>query len=217
MSDIKFYCPSCRQRVVCDAEYRGRNSTCPTCRNEITIPFTTRPTPAVVSASPSVSPPLAHSHGSVVPPPLPTHEQGNASKCLTALFVAQGAALTLSFDPVEVVQEFRNALNTRLLKKGFTLNWTDDCENPHILIRLVSVDQGNQFLRWLLPFIAPAVLEVEGQVTVGGTKPQQFHFVQRAQMGIAGGSARHMLKVCATRSAHRVAADVLSALRDHER
>ena len=57
MSDIKFYCPACRQRVVCDAEFSGQLSACPTCHNEITIPSANRPTPAVsVAAVPPLLP-----------------------------------------------------------------------------------------------------------------------------------------------------------------
>src|SRR5688572_29822306 len=60
MSDIKFFCPACRQRVVCDAEYGGRSSTCPTCQGEIIIPLTVAIIPAAVPYLASVTqrPPL---------------------------------------------------------------------------------------------------------------------------------------------------------------
>jgi hypothetical protein len=134
------------------------------------------------------------------------------SKTINSSCTTQGAALTLSFDAAEVVQELKAALEKRLLKKGIALRWVEETASPEILIRVVSIDQGNQFLRWLLPFISPAVLEVEGQVAVAGAGPRPFHYVKKAQMGLAGGSAKGMLKVCATRTADKIADDVLRAL-----
>jgi len=63
MNDIRFYCPSCRQRVVCDAEYGGQSSTCPTCQIEITIPVASYLTLNVVrDFAASVPPPLPRPH-----------------------------------------------------------------------------------------------------------------------------------------------------------
>ena len=131
------------------------------------------------------------------------------SSCCTAL----GAALTLSFDVSEVVQELKNAMEKKLLKKGIAIRWVEETPSPEILIRVISIDQGNQFLRWLLPFIAPAALEVEGQCAIAGARPLPFHYTQKAQMGVAGGSARGMLKVCAMRIVDKIAGDVLRTLR----
>jgi hypothetical protein len=124
----------------------------------------------------------------------------------------KGAALTLSFEPSAVVQELKNALDKKLLKKGIALLWTEETDSPELLIRVIEINQGNQFLRWLLPFIAPAVIELEGQVAVSGTHPQPFHYVQKAQIGIAGGSGKGMLKVCAQRAADNIVKDVLGSL-----
>jgi len=136
----------------------------------------------------------------------------DVSKTISSCCTAQGAALNLSFDVSEVVQELKSALEKKLLKKGIALRWTDEAVGSEVIIRIISIEQGNQFLRWLLPFIAPAVLEVEGQVAVGSAKPEPFHYVQRAQIGLAGGSAKGMLKVCATRTADKIAGDVLHTL-----
>lgn len=62
MSDIKFYCPACRQRVVCDAEYGGQKSTCPTCHTEIVIPSASLLTPTAVSMATQVPPLLPQSY-----------------------------------------------------------------------------------------------------------------------------------------------------------
>src|SRR5687767_794016 len=38
MSDIKFSCSACGQHMVCDAQFAGRNTECPSCRWDITVP-----------------------------------------------------------------------------------------------------------------------------------------------------------------------------------
>ena len=49
MSEIKFACPHCAQRVACDANYCGVQITCPACQSEMTVPRT------AASASPAAS------------------------------------------------------------------------------------------------------------------------------------------------------------------
>jgi len=138
---------------------------------------------------------------------------GKVIKTISACCTAQGAILKLSFHVGEVVMELKKALEKRLLKKGIALQWTDELADPELYIRIVAIDQGNQFLRWLIPFVAPAVLEVGGQVGRDSGNPAGFHYVQKAQMGLAGGSARGMLRVNAQRVAAKIAGDVLRQMR----
>lgn len=135
------------------------------------------------------------------------------SRTLTAYCSDSGAALKLSFDAGKITAEMRSSIEKRLHKKGVATRWNDQETGSELIIRIVAIDQGNQFLRWLLPFIAPAFLEVEGQVGLSGSTPQQFHYTQCAQVGLFGGSARGMLKVCAQRVAHKIASDVLRTIR----
>ena len=135
------------------------------------------------------------------------------TQTITSCCSANGAALNLSFDASEILEQMTKRLENRLLKKGNALQWVEDAGAAQLAIRVVEIDQGNQFLRWLLPFIAPAVVEVEGEIRTGGAQPQSFHYVQRAQMGLFGGAARGMLKICATRVADRIASDVVRAQR----
>lgn len=129
------------------------------------------------------------------------------NRMMTVCCSSQGAALKLSFDVGEIVRELGASIEKRLLKNGIAAQWVQEAARAELSVRVVSVDQGNQFLRYLLPFIAPAVLEVEGQVAAGGARPRTFHFVQRAQVGLFGGSSKGMLKVCAQRIAAKVAAE----------
>lgn len=135
------------------------------------------------------------------------------SKTITSCCTDNGAALKLSFESSVITKKIVAILEKRLLKKGVGLNWVDEHASPDLLLRIVEINQGNQFLRWLLPFIAPATLEIEGQVAVESATPQQFHYVQRTQFGLLGGSARSMLMVCAQRVSERIANDVSRSLK----
>jgi len=135
------------------------------------------------------------------------------SRTITAHCSDSGAALTLSFDAAQITAQIKTSIENRLLKKGVAVRWSNQETSSELFIRVVAIDQGNQFLRWLLPFIAPAVLEVEGQIVLAGSSPQQFDYVQRAHMGLLGGSAKGMLKFCAQRVANRIASDVLRGLK----
>jgi hypothetical protein len=135
------------------------------------------------------------------------------SRTITACCSDSGAALKVSFDAATITAAVRKNLQGRLLKKGIDVQWSEQESNPELLIRIVEMNQGNQFLRYLLPFIAPARLEVEGQVALAGSMPEQIHYVQRAQVGLFGGSGQSMLKTCAERVAKNIASDVLRHLK----
>ena len=135
------------------------------------------------------------------------------SRTIAASCTDGGAALKVSFDATEITSEMKTYLEKRLLKKGVGVRWGEPSSSQELSLRVVEMNQGNQFLRYLLPFIAPAVLEVEGKMAVIGSTPQELHYVQRAQMGLFGGSSKGMLKVCAQRVADKVAHEVVRSLR----
>ena len=134
-------------------------------------------------------------------------------KTITAWCSDSGAALTLSFDAAQITAEMRTKIEQRLLKKGVAVRWNNQEAGSELAIRVVAINEGNQFLRWLLPFFSPALLEVEGQIGISGSSPKQFHYTQRAHVGLFGGSAKGMLKVNAQRVAAKIAGDVLKSLK----
>ena len=103
-------------------------------------------------------------------------------------------------------------LEKRLGKKGIGVNWSETAESADVSVRFVEIDKGNQFLRYMLPFIAPAVVEVEGHVSPGGSSGRPFHFVQKAQVGILGGGAKSMLTVCASAAADKISKEILKVV-----
>jgi hypothetical protein len=64
MSEFKFLCPECGQKILGDAAYSGTQIACPTCQKNITVPAAPS-----APATPPVLPKVPT--GSVPPPPLP--------------------------------------------------------------------------------------------------------------------------------------------------
>jgi len=196
---MKFPCPHCGQRIEADADMVGMQFNCPSCSRPFTVPAAA---PVVVPPPlpPVIVPPLSCIPDTAPPDP-------NALRCA---IVTDGAALTMSFDVMELVDEMKNRIEKRLLKKNIAVQWQTSGAAA-LQIHLVAVNQGNQFLRWLIPFVAPAVFDVQGQIAVGGNQPQPFHYIQKAHFGLFGGSPRYMLKVCTRRAADKIAKDVARA------
>ncbi|MBN1163308.1 MAG: DUF4410 domain-containing protein [Candidatus Krumholzibacteriota bacterium] len=134
-------------------------------------------------------------------------------QAVSARCASEGAAVRLSFDESEVVESLKEMLERKAARRGIELQWTEQEEASRVNIRIIEVDQGNQFLRYLIPFVAPAVLEVEGEIGLDGDDPRSFHYVQRAQIGVFGGGARQMIGRCMTRVAHNIAQDIERAVR----
>ena len=108
-----------------------------------------------------------------------------------------------------VVESFRTRLGRRLLKKGIAVQWNAEAAGTELMVRIVTIDPGNQFLRWLLPFVAPAVVQIEGQLGPSSPNPQPFQYTHRAHFGLAGGPSRGMLRTCAHGIADKIARDVV--------
>jgi hypothetical protein len=121
-------------------------------------------------------------------------------------------ASNLSYEPSELISQLREKLQKRLLKKGFAPEWVPATEDPTLLVRMVRIDEGSQVMRYIMPFIAPAVLEVEGRVNGTADAPRAFRYVQKAQVGLFGGSARSMMNVNADRVSAKIVKDVLKAI-----
>jgi hypothetical protein len=132
---------------------------------------------------------------------------------VTACCTIRGAEIVLSFGAADVIERLRRKLEKALGKKGLNLAWTDELDSPDVVIRFLRIDEGSQLLRYLMPFLGPAVLEVEGQAAIDGSGPRRFHYTQKAQFGIFGGSAKGMLNVCADRVAGKIAKEILKASR----
>jgi hypothetical protein len=115
------------------------------------------------------------------------------------------SASNLSYEPSELIMTLREKLEKRLTKKGFTVQWVPATQNPSLLVQMTRPDEGSQAQRYLLPFISPAVMDVEGRISLNGAQPQPFQHSQRAHFGLFGGTARSMM----TNNADRIAAKIV--------
>jgi hypothetical protein len=132
---------------------------------------------------------------------------------ITVCCMMKLASTKLSFEPTEIIVLIREKLEKRLLKKGFAVRWAPQTEDPTLLVHLVRIDEGSQLLRYIVPFIAPAVIEVEGRVKRPDAMADSFRYVQKAQVGLLGGAARGMMKVNADRVSAKITKNVVKALR----
>lgn len=77
MSDFRFYCPECSQKIVCDTEYIGRQITCPTCQKTLTVPSEAAMAPVAAGSAAgftgagNAAPAFSATHPSV-PSPVPS-------------------------------------------------------------------------------------------------------------------------------------------------
>src|SRR5580765_3484703 len=49
MSDFRFACPNCGQRIIVDAVHRGREIACPNCQKPLIVPQIRAPAPAAAA------------------------------------------------------------------------------------------------------------------------------------------------------------------------
>jgi hypothetical protein len=131
---------------------------------------------------------------------------------IRAFCTDENAEITLSFDVEVITKELMTQLEKCLGKKGIALEWIDDPHEAELVVEIVTMNQGNQLLRWLVPFVAPAILEVEGEIALEHCTPVEFQYDQRAHIGVFGGTGKGMLKVNAQRVAAKIAKDVLRQL-----
>lgn len=88
MSDFKFLCPECGQKIACDALMIGARITCPTCQKTLTIPSAPGAAPPPPVAAPAVasvaavSPiiPSAAAAARSTPPPIHPHPAPSVPK-----------------------------------------------------------------------------------------------------------------------------------------
>ena len=76
MSEFKFACPSCNQRIAADPTWSGQQIQCPVCKAQIAVPAAPAPAPSQASAAPTLPPKgrlsvSSHAPAVEAPPPSP--------------------------------------------------------------------------------------------------------------------------------------------------
>lgn len=101
---------------------------------------------------------------------------------------------TRAFTPESLADDLRDEITASCQKQGLEL--TDD-EDADIKItgRVFAVDEGNQMLRYIIPFLAGASsVHVEGVIQVRDQEPEEFKQVVQGYMGLFGGSGTAMIR-----------------------
>ena len=129
---------------------------------------------------------------------------------LTASCTANGVITEGSIDVSELTRRLESSLSSKLARRGIDVVWCTSL-HPELQIQFVRIAKGNQFLRYLIPFLAPASVEIKGAYPAADTASATFHHTERASIGIFGGSTRHMLGVCVDRLAIQLANNISRA------
>lgn len=125
-----------------------------------------------------------------------------ALKCCCVL---EGAAVNFDGDLEKLGRRFLNKLAAKLQRTRVYLEYVPEWDDASLRIRFVQVEQGNRLLRYLVPFIAPAFVEIEVELVGADGAPLSGHYRQSAHIGVFGGSSAGMLGVCVDRIAVRLA------------
>lgn len=111
-----------------------------------------------------------------------------------------------SISPVELVEMLQRELIDHLTKYGLRVAQTST-PDFRIVGHFREVDEGNQFLRYLLPFLAGASrVCIEGTILVDGETEKPFHYVTRSRVGLLGGFGP--VKLAVRRAALFISGDV---------
>jgi hypothetical protein len=214
---FKTACPNCAKKLQVPDAADGKRVKCPACAHAWqvfrqlvaeTVPEEPRIIPwsddLLCDSFPSTPAPAPAA------PPAPSLV-GKPLGALVSSCTLRGADINLSFGAAEVIERLRERLEKRLRKKKVALFWSNESNSPEIAIRIIKIDEGNQAMRYFIPFAAPAILEVAGRIAIPGSAPQQFRYTRKAHFGMFGGSPRTMLNICADRMSAKIAKDVLKA------
>src|SRR5262245_58026589 len=71
MSELKFSCPDCGQKISCDADYAGRQFPCPQCQKTLTVPSAVAAGAGVAAAALAPAPAPAPAAAAWTPAPKP--------------------------------------------------------------------------------------------------------------------------------------------------
>ncbi len=230
---IRLTC-ACGKPLTAPEDMAGNLGKCPACGSEFRIPAAgavggpgvqgERPWTAEPDPLPQRSPPPALPAGppGIAPPPtavvrLPAEvpeklRRPGMPPCWLDLSV-QGAVIKAGFDVAPVLAALVAAFASKLKKTyDVRLGAAPADGSPSAEVRVVLIDEGNRFLRYVFTFFAgKTCFEVAGCVTgpAGRQVPIQFH--HKSSGGFFGGSASHLLLLDAVSIGTQVAKALLKA------
>ena len=137
----------------------------------------------------------------------------SAENTLGFTYSLDGAAVNYGGDAGALMQRMMNRVTKLLKKKGIALSQQAAGEVVPLRVRVVQIEQGNQLMRYFLPFLSPAFVEIEAELDVPSGGSESFFYKKAAQFGLFGGSASGMLGVCVDRVATDLSKDINKRLK----
>jgi hypothetical protein len=134
--------------------------------------------------------------------------------CVVEVWDAKQAVIKASFDLTPITTEFQQCLVNQLTKNGVPL--AQQSPDSEVIVRgkYVRIDEGSQFLRYMLTFIAgKAIVQVEGELFVKGKGTARLSATAKRGWGLFGGNSQSLLKGCAKTCANTIARQVMSGLK----
>ena len=109
-------------------------------------------------------------------------------------FATDRAGIKIPFSEQKIVDVLKGHIKSRVEKEGFQMS-ESAVDTLVIDGEFVIIDQGNQFLRWLIgPFgVGCTKLEVEGSLKVNDNVHKKFSYSRKGRGGFFGGNSENLL------------------------
>lgn len=135
-------------------------------------------------------------------------------QCTVQPFNVAGAEIPASLDTSYISHKFQSVLEKQLSRKGLSLGQDSPEDKVIINGRFVRIEQGSMLLRQILPLTGAGktVMEVEGELILGGRQMAQLHAIAE-QSGFRIGTNKDMLEFCAKSCALRITKQIISTLK----
>lgn len=212
---IDFHCP-CGALLSAEDSRAGLTVSCPNCNQVLEVPAD-----APLAAQPLdyagngglPSGPIASPRGGFVlaPDTIPPKLRSPGLPPCYLVFHTRGAYLHASFDVSPALQSLADAF-AKKLRKRYDVQIVEQVppDAPSATIRLLQIDEGNRFLRYLLTFLAGKTnFEIEGRINNQSSGQQFFHESHKGTAGLLGGSALALLKASGKALGTKVAKKLL--------
>ena len=137
--------------------------------------------------------------------------------CYLQPFSTENTVVKAKFETTDITNLFQETLKQRLEKKGLSMQQSDAGVQIVLRGRVVNIDEGNRWLRYLLTFLGgKTVFEAEGEIIINGVTSGEFHSIKKSGIGVFGGSSQGLLKVNAKAAAKEITNQVVNTLKKNQ-
>jgi hypothetical protein len=203
---ISFNC-KCGEALQMEESQAGTWVQCPACGVVMTVPSESEPISMKPVSTPqgSVRAPRAESMPSpmdnfaAVPTSIPENLRSPGNPPCYLMLITRGAVVSEAFDVLPVMEALAQAFAKKMRSRYDVQIVSKAPESaPSAVIRLARIDEGNQFLRYFLTFLAgKTVLEVTGNVRSASGTQVTIHETHKGMAGLMGGSSKSLIKASA--------------------